>query len=70
LISYKPGLIVYYLDVFIYRHFANYIPQNCTIITGGGAYGTEFNRRKLRSIARDMGFVYIDISGMGSTWFV
>ena len=58
------------LDVFIYRHFANYIPQNCTFITGGGGYGTNFNRRRLARIARDLGFAHINISGMGSTWFI
>lgn len=56
--------------MFIYRHFADYIPQNCTIITGGGGYGTNFNRRKLTRIAHDMGFAHANISGMGSTWFV
>ncbi|CAF4603953.1 unnamed protein product [Rotaria sp. Silwood1] len=57
------------IDVFIYRHFATYIPSNCTFITGGGGYGTDFNRRKLRRIAHDMGFAHINISGMGSTWY-
>ncbi|CAF1077399.1 unnamed protein product [Adineta steineri] len=57
------------IDVFIYRHFANYIPKNCTLITGGGGYGTDFNRRKLRRIAHDMGFAHANISGMGSTWY-
>jgi hypothetical protein len=68
----KKKLIIkiLYLDVFIYRHFATYIPQNCTLITGGGGYGTEFNRRKLKRIARDMGFLEVGLSGMGSTWFV
>ncbi|UJR27829.1 hypothetical protein I4U23_009097 [Adineta vaga] len=50
------------IDVFIYRHFANYIPQNCTLIT-------DFNRRKLKRIAHDMGFAHAGISGMGSTWY-
>lgn len=59
-----------YLDVFVYRHFATYIPQNCTFITGGGGYGTDFNRRKLKRIAHDMGFAHAGVSGMGSTWFV
>jgi hypothetical protein len=62
--------ILYYSDVFIYRHFGGYIPQNCTFITGGGGYGTNFNRRKLGRIAHDMDFAYANISGMGSTWFV
>ncbi|CAF1147464.1 unnamed protein product [Adineta ricciae] len=57
------------IDVFIYRHFAKYIPQNCSFITGGGGYGTEFNRRKLKRISRDMGFAHAGISGMGSTWY-
>jgi hypothetical protein len=62
--------ILYHLDVFIYRHFSKYIPRNCTLITGGGGYGTDFNRRKLARISRDMGFAHANISGMGSTWFV
>ncbi|CAF1258541.1 unnamed protein product [Adineta steineri] len=57
------------IDVFIYRHFATYIPQNCTLITGGGGYGTNFNRRKLKRIAHDMGFSHVEMSGMGSTWY-
>ena len=59
-----------YSDVFIYRHFGNYIPQNCSFITGRGGYGTDYNRRKLGRIANDMGFSYANMSGMGSTWFV
>ena len=58
------------LDVFVYRHFATYIPKNCTFITGGGGYGTDFNRRKLKRIARDMEFAHAGLSGMGSTWLV
>ena len=58
------------LDVFVYRHFATYIPQNCAFITGGGGYGTDFNRRKLKRIARDMDFAHAGVSGMGSTWLV
>lgn len=58
------------LDVFVYRHFATYIPKNCTFITGGGGYGTDFNRRKLKRIARDMEFAHVGLSGMGSTWSV
>ncbi|CAF3740625.1 unnamed protein product [Rotaria sordida] len=57
------------IDVFIYRHFATYIPSDCTFITGRGGYGTNFNRRKLRRIANDMGFGHANISGMGSTWY-
>ncbi|CAF3350277.1 unnamed protein product [Rotaria socialis] len=57
------------IDVFIYRHFGHYIPANCTLITGGGGYGTDFNRRKLRRIARDMDFAHVGLSGMGSTWY-
>ena len=58
------------LDVFIYRHFGWYIPANCSFLTGGGGYGTDFNRRKLKRIARDMGYSHVGMSGMGSTWFV
>jgi hypothetical protein len=39
-------------------------------MTGGGGYGTDFNRRKLKRIARDMNYVHPGVSGMGSTWFV
>lgn len=56
--------------MFIYRHFGNYIPENCTFLTGGGGYGTDFNRRRLKRIARDMDFINVGLSGMGSTWFV
>ena len=59
-----------FLDVFIYRHFGTYIPPNCTFLTGGGGYGTDFNRRKLKRISRDMGYAHAGMSGMGSTWFV
>ncbi|CAF0809552.1 unnamed protein product [Adineta ricciae] len=57
------------IDVFIYRHFGKYIPENCTLLTGGGGYGTDFNRRKLARISRDMGFAFSGMSGMGSTWY-
>lgn len=58
------------LDVFIYRHFGFYFPPNCTFLTGGGGYGTDFNRRKLKRIARDMGYAHAGMSGMGSTWYI
>ncbi|CAF1496172.1 unnamed protein product, partial [Rotaria sordida] len=57
------------IDVFIYRHFATYIPSNCTFIIGPGKYATNFNKRKLRRIANDMGFAHANISDMGSTWY-
>ncbi|CAF4711066.1 unnamed protein product, partial [Rotaria sp. Silwood1] len=57
------------IDVFIYHHFATYIPSNCAFITGGGRYTTEFNRRKLKSIAHDMGFAHVNLLNMGSTWY-
>ena len=56
--------------MFIYRHFATYIPPNCTFITGRGGYSTDFNRLRLRRIANDMGFAHANIHNMGSTWFV
>lgn len=64
----RENKVFFYLDVFVYRHFATYIPKNCTFITGGGGYGTDFNRRKLKRIARDMEFAHTGVSGMGSTW--
>ena len=69
ILSYEFYLLNYlHSDVFIYRHFGKYIPENCTLLTGG--YGTDFNRRKLARISRDMGFAFSGMSGMGSTWFV
>ena len=58
------------LDVFIYRDFATYLPKNCTFITGGGGFSTDFNRRKLQRIARDMGFAHAGLSNAESTWLV
>ncbi|CAF0768920.1 unnamed protein product [Didymodactylos carnosus] len=55
-------------DIFLTRNFSNYIPENSSILVGLGGYGTDYNRRKLRRIARDMNLMYKNMSGMGSTW--
>jgi len=57
------------IDVFITRNFSVYLPDNSSILVGLGGYGTTYNRRKLARIARDMNFMYANMSGMGSTWY-
>ncbi|CAF0768936.1 unnamed protein product [Didymodactylos carnosus] len=57
------------IDIFITRNFSKYVPDPCILLTGGGGYGTDYNRRKLRRIAKDMELMHLNISGMGSTWY-
>ena len=57
------------IDVFITKSFAKYLPiSNETLLTGQGGYSTDFNTRRLRRIARDMGWKYQNLSNIGSTW--
>jgi hypothetical protein len=68
--SYYGFILKTDLDVFITKQFANYIPnQSKTLFFGRGGYSTEFNKRRLGRIARDMGWKYENLINIGSTWY-
>ena len=57
------------LDVFLTKYFGSYVPiSNNTLLVGLGGYSTEFNSNRLRRIAKDIGWLYANLTGIGSTW--
>lgn len=69
--SYYDFILKTDIDVFLTRKFSNYIPNKSnTLFVGHGGYSTDFNTRRLRRIARDMGWKYQNWTNIGSTWLV
>jgi hypothetical protein len=69
--SYYDFILKTDLDIFLTKQFSNYIPNTLkTLFFGHGGYSTEFNTRRLRRIARDMGWKYQNLTNIGSTWLV
>jgi hypothetical protein len=69
--SYYDFILKTDLDIFLTKQFSNYIPNTLkTLFVGRGGYSTEFNTRRLRRIARDMGWKYQNLTNIGSTWLV
>jgi hypothetical protein len=57
------------IDVFLTKYFGSYAPSsNNTLFVGLGGYSTEFNSNRLRRIAKDIGWNYANLTGIGSTW--
>ncbi len=57
------------IDVFLTKYFGSYVPvSNNTLLVGLGGYSTEFNTNRLRRISNDIGWVYANLTGIGSTW--
>lgn len=58
------------MDCFLTLNFARYVPYNDTLIVGRGGYSTEFNQKRLRRIAHDIGWSHAGQTALGSTWSV
>jgi hypothetical protein len=58
------------IDVFLTKNFGRFVPYNDTLLVGRGGYSTTFNTARLRRIARDMNWLYANLTNIGSTWFV
>ena len=58
------------MDCFLTLNFARYVPYDDSLIVGRGGYSTEFNQKRLRRIARDMGWSHAGQTALGSTWSV
>ena len=56
------------MDCFLTKNFARYVPFPQSLLVGRGGYSNEFNSRRLRRIARDMGWQYGNRTSLGSTW--
>jgi hypothetical protein len=68
--SYYDFILKTDLDVFITKQFSNYVPNTTkTLFVGRGGYSTEFNKRRLGRVARDMGWKYQNLINIGSTWY-
>lgn len=58
------------MDTFLTPMFATWLPVNCNnFVVGGGGYSSEFNRKRFRRIAQNLGLAYPDAGGLGSTWY-
>ena len=57
------------MDVFLTPLFAKWTPKKCNdFIVGNGAYSDEFNYKRLKRAAKELGFQFADIWNLGSTW--
>jgi len=57
------------MDVFLTPLLAKWLPKNCNdFIVGGGAYSENFNRKRLKRIALDLGMEHAGGDNLGSTW--
>ncbi|CAF0732743.1 unnamed protein product [Brachionus calyciflorus] len=58
------------MDTFLTPMFADWLPVHCNdFVVGGGGYSSEFNRKRFRRIAQNLGLNYPDAGGLGSTWY-
>lgn len=58
------------MDVFLTPLFAKWLPVNCNdFYVGRGGYSDDFNRKRLRRIAADLGLKHAGHSNLGSTWY-
>jgi hypothetical protein len=56
------------MDVFLTKYFGRSVPYNDTFLVGHGAYATEFSIGRLRRIAKNMNWLYANLTNPGSTW--
>ncbi|CAF0961643.1 unnamed protein product [Rotaria sordida] len=57
------------IDVFLTPYFGHFVPYNDILLVGRGGYSTNFNTGRFRRIARDMNWLYGNITNIGSTWY-
>ncbi|CAF1132034.1 unnamed protein product, partial [Brachionus calyciflorus] len=58
------------MDTFLTPMFATWLPVHCNdFVVGGGGYSSEFNRKRFRRIAQNLGLNYPDVGDLGSTWY-
>ena len=58
------------MDIFLTPLFAKWLPLNCNdFITGGGAFGHDFNMKRLNKAAKYMNLEFLNIRNLGSTWY-
>ena len=58
------------MDVFLTPLFGTWLPRYCNdFYVGRGGYSENFNRNRLRRIAKDLGLEHARESNLGSTWY-
>ncbi|UJR27827.1 hypothetical protein I4U23_009095 [Adineta vaga] len=57
------------LDVFLTKNFGHFVPYNDTILVGQGGYSSVFTANRLRRIAKNIDWLYANITNIGSTWY-
>ncbi len=58
------------MDVFLTPLFGKWLPRHCNdFYVGRGGFSTEFNDKKLKRIANNLGLKYASVKNLGSTWY-
>ena len=58
------------MDVFFTPLFGQWLPRYCNdFYVGSGGYSSDFNIKRLKRIASNIGFKYASVTNLGSTWY-
>ena len=58
------------MDVFLTPLFGKWVPRHCNdFVVGGGAFSNDFNDKRFKRIAKDLGLSYAGARNLGSTWY-
>jgi len=58
------------MDVFLTPLFGMWLPRRCNeFYVGRGGYSANFNMKRLKRIAANIGFEYVSETNLGSTWY-
>jgi hypothetical protein len=56
------------MDVFLTKNFGRFVPYKDMLLVGRGGYSHPFASARLRRIAKNMNWLYANLTNIGSTW--
>jgi len=56
------------MDVFLTKNFGRFVPYKDMLLVGRGGYSSPFASARLRRIAKNMNWLYANLTNIGSTW--